>query len=149
MLFDFFVPNLNNKPNINDLKNNYLYVYKKLNSKKSDIGIINDVIAIFKNYFDQKNVSFGKLININEILSNINNLDSVEKVQTYRSDLNISFDGISMAVWNKSYPDLDIKTNNFSIKMDYFQFPVFNNLENLINKIKIINSSGILSLTDY
>lgn len=149
MLFDFFVPVANVKPNINDLKSNFLYVYKKTNSKKSDIGIINDVINIFKNYFDQKNVSFGKLININEILSNINNLDSVEKVQTYREDLNISFDGITMAVWNKSYPDLDIKTNNFSVKMDYFQFPVFNNLDNLVNKIKIINSSGVLSLTDY
>jgi hypothetical protein len=149
MNFDFFVPFLNEKPNVDQLDQNYLYIYKKINSKKSDIGIINEVIDIFKNYFDAKNVKFGQIININEILTSINNLDSVEKVQTYREDINTTFDGLSMVIWNKSYPDLDIKTNNFSIKMDYFQFPVFNNLNNLINKIKIINSSGILSLTDY
>jgi hypothetical protein len=149
MLFDFYVESPKSNPTINDLNENYLIIYKQANARKSDVGIINDVIQIIKNAFDPKNVKLGQFVDINKISSDIISLNTVEKIQTYRSDIDLYVDGLSLLCWNNTYPDLDTKILNFNTKLEYFQYPAFNNVENLINKIKVINSSKVISVTDY
>lgn len=149
MLFDFYVKSPTSSPTITDLSEQNLLIYKKENTRQSDTGILNNVIEIIKNAFSTKNVKFGHLVDINKIASDIISLDGVDKIQTHRKDIDLSVDGLSLLVWNKNYPNLDAKVNNFNIKLNYFQYPSFNNIENLINKIKIVNSSGVISLINY
>jgi hypothetical protein len=149
MLFDFYVQSANSNPTINDLNENCLTVYKKTNSRQSDVGIINNIIEIIKNYFSTKNVNLAQIVDINKIASDIVNLEGVEKIQTYRKDIDTYVDGLSLLCWNKTYPELDVSVKNYNFKLDYFQYPAFNNIDNLINKIKIVNSTGIISVTDY
>jgi len=149
MLFDFYVNSSESNPSINNLNQNFLYVYKNNSVRQSDVGIINDIINIIKNYFNTKNVNLGQMIDINKIVSDMISLDGVEKIQTYRQDTNTYIDGLSLLCWNKSYPELDVSVKNNNFKLEYFQYPSFNNIDNLINKIKIINSTGIITVTDY
>jgi hypothetical protein len=150
MLFDFYVkPNTLNNPDINELPNCFLKIYKKSNTRISDVGIINSVIEIFKKYFSNNNVKFGQMIDINKISSDIISLEGVEKIQTYRQDLDLYVDGLCLLMWNKNFPNLDTKVNTSNVKLEYFQYPNFNNIDTIINKIKIINSSGVISLTNY
>jgi hypothetical protein len=149
MLFDFYVKSPTSEPSITNLSEQSLLIYKKENTRQSDTGILNNVIQIITNAFSPKNVKFGQLVDINKIASDIISLDGVDKIQTYRSDIDLSVDGLSLLVWNKNYPNLDAKVNNFNVKLNYFQYPSFNNIQNLINKIKIVNSTGIISLINY
>lgn len=149
MLFDFYVKSPTSKSSITDLSEQTLLIYKKENTRQSDTGILNNVIEIIKNAFSSTNVKFGHLVDINKIASDIISLDGVDKIQTHRKDIDLSVDGLSFLVWNKNYPNLDAKVNNFNVKLNYFQYPAFNNIENLINKIKIVNSSGVISLINY
>lgn len=149
MLFDFYVESPNSKPSISDLSESSLLIYKNQSARISDIGIINKVIEVFKNAFSSKNVKFNHLMDINKIASDIISIEGVDRIQTYRKDLDLYVDGLSMLVWNKNYPELDSKVNNLNVKLDYFQYPLLNNPENLINRIKIVNSSGVISLINY
>jgi hypothetical protein len=149
MLFDFYVQSPNSNPTISDLSESTLLIYKNATTRLSDVGIINKVIEIFKNAFSPQNVKFNHLIDINKIASDIVSLDGVDKIQTYRQDLNLTVDGLSMLVWNKNYPNLDSRVSNLNVKLDYFQYPLLNNPESLINRIKIVNSSGVISLINY
>lgn len=149
--YDFYVGDLqkNNEEFLNIVGNTYLYVYKNANTRKSNIGIINEIIEIFKKHFSYPNVGLGKNIDINSLSSDILNINGIESIQTYRNDIDLSINGLSFVCWNAAYPSIDSKIHNSNFKIDYFQYPVFNNLEKLINKIKIINTTGVISTTDY
>lgn len=147
MMMDFYVKSEFSDPTINDLNLNYLLVLKTPNARQSDSGILNSIINIFKNAFS--NVKLGQHVDVNKIASDIVNLDSVQNIQTYRSDTNSYINGLSFLVWNMTYPTLDISVHNHSFNLNYFQYPLLNSIKNLINKIKIINSTGIISVTDF
>ena len=149
MLFDFYVKDAKFNPSINDLDQNFLYVYKKLNTRQSNSGIINSVIQIIKKSFDRNTVKLSHIIDINQLATEIINLEGVDKIKTYRSDTETYVDGLSLVCWNKNNPELDIQVHNFNFKLDYFQYPIFNNVDGLVNRIKIIETNPSVSVTDY
>jgi uncharacterized membrane protein (UPF0127 family) len=149
MSFDFYVKNPTTKANIDDLNYNSLLIYKTKNSRQSNSGIINSVIEIIKNAFDKKNVKLGQFIDINQISSDIVNLESVDYIKTYRSDIDTYIDGLSLLVWNTVYPTLDCDVYSYNFELQYFQYPMFNDIDNLINRIKVIETTGSISITDY
>jgi uncharacterized membrane protein (UPF0127 family) len=149
MMFDFYVKSPTSDPSINDLYYNSLVIYKTQNARQSSSGIINSVIEIFNNAFSKTNVKLGQFVDIAQIASDIVNLDGVDKIQTYRSDTDTYIDGLSFLVWNDSYPTLDVSVQNSNFKLQYFQYPLFNDISNIINKISVVESTGIIQITDY
>jgi hypothetical protein len=149
MLFDFYAKSPYTDSTINDINESVLLIYKKNNARQSNLGIINDVMKIIKNAFSKNLVKLSYDIDINQISSDIINLDGVDKIKTYRSDTDTYIDGLSLLCWNKTYPNLDVKVHNFNFKLDYFQYAAFNDIENLIKRIKIIDSGNTISVTDY
>jgi hypothetical protein len=149
MLFDFYINSPNGSTNINDIDQNTLLIYKTSNTRQSDTGIINNVIKLITNTFSKSNVKLGQFIDISQLASNISNLEGVEKIQTFRSDTKTYVDGLSLICWNSTYPNLDVTVRNHNFQLQYFQYPVFNNVSNLINKIKVVDSTGVITLTDY
>ena len=91
----------------------------------------------------------GQLVNISQIASDIVNLNGVDKIQTYRSDTDTYIDGLSFLVWNNSYPNLDVNIHSHNLQLQYFQYPILNDISNLVNRIKIIEPTGIIQVTDY
>ena len=149
LIFDFYVKSPTSGPNINDLNYNSLIVYKSANARQSSSGITNSVIEILQKYFSKTNIKLGQFIDISQIASDIVNLDGVDRIQTYRSDTNTYVDGLSFLVWNNAYPTLDISVQSHNLQLEYFQYAFFNNISNLINKIKVIESTGVIQITDY
>ena len=149
MSFDFYVKSPNSNPSINDLNYNSLVIYKKSNSRQSSTGIINNIIQILTNAFSKTNIKLGQLVNISQIASDIVNLNGVDKIQTYRSDTDTYIDGLSFLVWNNSYPNLDVNIHSHNLQLQYFQYPILNDISNLVNRIKIIEPTGIIQVTDY
>ena len=149
MYFDFYVKDPNNKPSINDIANNKLLIYKKANSNKTSSGILSEVIAVITNAFSKANMSLGQLVNTNQIASDILNIEGVDHIKTYRSDLDLYTNGISFLVWNESYPTLDINVYAQNVQLQYFQYPIFNTINDLMNRISIIEQTGVIQITDY
>jgi hypothetical protein len=149
MMFDFYVKSPTSDPTINDLNYNNLIIYKTPNARQSSSGIVNNVIQLIENYFSKTIIKLGQFIDISQLASDIVNLDGVDRIQTYRSDTNTYIDGLSFLVWNNAYPDLDVSVQTHNLQLQYFQYAYFNNMSNLINKIKVIESTGIIQITDY
>jgi hypothetical protein len=149
MNIDFYVKSPNSKPSINDLDKSQLVVYKNPNTRRATSGIVSDIINIIKNTFSKQNVTFGQNININQLATDITNIDGVNKIQTYSSDTNTTIDGLSLLIWNDAYPTLDVNTYTQNYQLQEFQYPIFNNIENLISRINVIEPSGVIQITDF
>jgi len=149
MYFDFYIKAENTKPSVTDLNLNNFFVYKDVNSRKSAAGILAEVITIIKNTFDKSNIGLGCTVNINQLTTDILAIEGVTNIKTYRSDTQTYIDGISMLVWNEAYPSLDIQVYGENVKLKNFQYPVFNNIDNLISKIRVVEPSGIIQITDF
>jgi hypothetical protein len=149
MYFDFYLKTENTIPSVKDLSLNKLYIYKNINSKKSTTGILSEAISIIKKAFDKSNISLGCVLNINQITTDILAIDGVNDIKTYRSDTDTYVDGISMLVWNETYPTFDAQVYGENVQLKNFQYPVFNNIDNLISRIQVIEPSGIIQITDF
>jgi hypothetical protein len=149
MYLDFYIPTVNSDPNIADIDNNKLIIYKTQNTQKTSSGILNEVIKLINSTFKRSVNKFGQLIDISQLNSDILNIEGIERIVTYRSDNNTYVNGISFLIWNNIYPNLDAKVYNQNIKLEYFQYPIFNNITNLINRISVVEPTGIIKITDF
>jgi hypothetical protein len=147
MNFDFYVNN--GTPTITDINQTKLLIYKTSNTRKSSSGILSNVIDTITNYFTSSSVSLGHYFNITQLTTNILSIDGVERIQTYRADNQTYINGISFLVWNTNYPDLDAKVYTQNLQLGYFQYPLFNKIANLANRIQIVEPTGIIQVTDF
>jgi hypothetical protein len=76
-------------------------------------------------------------------------VDGVNNIQTYRGDANISIEGISLLIWNPIYPDKDINIYTQNITIENFKYPIFNNLSNILNRIEIVEKSGVIKIAEF
>jgi hypothetical protein len=149
MNLDFYVKDPNSDAKIDDLSNSKLIIYKNPNTRRATSGIVSDVISIIKNTFSKQNITFGQNIDINQLATDITNIDGVDKIKTYRSDIDTSIEGLSLLIWNEAYPKLDVNAYTQNYKLDYFQYPTFNNLDTLVSRINVINPTGVIQITDF
>lgn len=149
MYIDFYVKNINVTPSIDDLNNHELVIDKNPNSRRATSGIISDIINVFQNTFSKQNVKFGQMIDITQLTTDIINIEGVSRIRTHRKDTDTYINGLSLLVWNDAYPKLDIDTHTQNYELQSFQYPVFNNVENLISKINVIEPSGVIQITDF
>ena len=149
MYLDFYVKSPIINPNIDDISNSTLNVYKSANSGRSSSGILNDIVSIINNTFNKQTSVLGQYIDISKLTSDILSIEGVDKIKTYRSDTDTYVNGISLLMWNNSNPSLDIDVHTQNLQLQYFQYPIFNNINNLISRINIIESSGTIQVTDF
>jgi hypothetical protein len=148
MYLDFYVPDTST-PNTSNIDNSKLFIYKTANTRKTSSGILNEVVKVINSTFNRTNNKLGQLVDIAQLNSDILKIEGIERIVTYRLDTNTFINGISLLIWNYLYPNLDIKVYNQNIKLEYFQYPIFNNITNIINRISVIESTGIIQLTDF
>ena len=146
---DFYLANPNITPNPKDLNNCKLVITKNPNTRRADSAILSDIQIIFNKTFGRNINKLGQLIDIYQLSTNILNVDGVQRVQTYRSDTNTYIEGVSLLLWNNTYPENDSEVYTQNVTLDYFKYPIFNNVQNVTNRISIIEATGSIKAADF
>ena len=124
-------------------------ITKSLNSRRADSAIKADIESIFKKYFGRGINKLGEIIDIYQIATDILNIESVEKIQTYRTDIDVLVEGLSFIFWNSVYPESDSQVTSQNIQLENFKFPIFNNIENLFSRIDIMEKTNSIKAADF
>lgn len=110
------------------------------NSLVSIESIRSKAIAIFDDYFYFQDNYLGGVVDAGELYNSILALSGVSKVQTTNGTITV--DGVSLARWTNLIVDgADFTTFTGASKLQSFQFPVFYNTDNIINKLEIVDSN--------
>lgn len=127
-----------------------LEIIKRTSSRRDNQSIINDVVKIFTDYFSRENIKLGLTVDTRSLTQQILGVDGVETFFTTRTDdPAIRIEGLSLFFWNPIYPDNDktITTNNIPLR--YFEYPFFNNLTLLSQKITVTAVSTVFETREY
>jgi hypothetical protein len=146
---DFYTPSPYIKPSPSDLGNSGLVITKNPNTRRADTAILNDIQTIFTNTFDRSKNTLGQTIDIYQLSTSILSVDGVQRVQTYRADLDTYVEGVSLLFWDYVYPDNYAKVYTQNVNLDYFQYPVFNNVSNIASRITIQETTGSIKAADF
>ncbi len=123
-----------------DTDSTKIQIFRDPNSLVSIESIRNKSIKIFTDYFNYQNNSIGGVIDASEIYNSILELSGVTKVQTTNGSINV--DGVSLAKWTNSIINgNDFVTITGATQLETFQFPVFYDTDNIINKLEIVDSN--------
>ena len=115
-----------------------LEIIKTANNRRSMRSIQQEVIAVFKTFFDPINAVLGSVFDYSSLVTQLLAIDGVSKLRTSRLDTGESFDGLSFFLWNPTYPDLDKQSvvNNTTLKD--FELLYFDGLSTIDSKIVIV-----------
>lgn len=114
-------------------------IIKTLRSTRDSDALKQEVSTAIYTYFTK--VTLGQMINIRELVDNILNIQGVDEMRTYRDDISMETDGLSLGIWNPIYPtDFTITTQN--VKQPYFKYVTLNDVSNLFNKIDIVETNA-------
>jgi hypothetical protein len=149
MYLDFYTRSPITDPTIDDLSKSVLRIIKSPTTKRSSAAILTDVKTIFNSYFNNTVNRLDQLIDLYQIASDILSLDGVKNIQTYRYDTDTSIKGISVLMWNNLYPYQDATVHTQNINLEYFQYPVFNNIENITSRIEVVDVNGSVKPVDF
>lgn len=113
--------------------------------------IQNDVYNIFKSYFDSAANSLGKLIDINELTSQIYNINGVEDFYVSRTDSIGTFTvpGINFLIWNPVYIEGDIQVVSQNYQLPFYKYPFLSNPLEFIDKIEVISVTNVNTKVEY
>jgi hypothetical protein len=146
---DFYISKLGTEPSPQDLDQTYLLITKTANSRRANSAILADIENVIKTTFNRNINKLGQVIDIYQLSTNILNIESVQKIQTYRADNNTFVEGISLLIWNYYYPKADAKIYTQNVQLENFKYPIFNNVENISSRIKIQELTGTIKVADF
>jgi len=107
------------------------------NAKVSTQTVQNKISTIFETFFDATKLSLGYTIDLVELTGLIKNIQGVESIFTQRLDTGELIEGISLLIWNPSYPqnDNEIITKNYTLRN--FQAIYFYDIDTIVSRIII------------
>jgi hypothetical protein len=117
-----------------------LRIYRDIGYNTSKELIKSNVYNIIKEFFDISNNKLGSSLNFTQLSRDILNIPGIQKAETYRDDGSnpFSVNKINFIVWNPLYPDSTLESTSQNYTLQYFQFPFFYQISNLLNKIEVI-----------
>ena len=149
MYIDFYLKNPTSPITTNDINETKLLIYKTPETRRSSSAIGLDIKGVFEKYFSRTTSKLGQLIDIYQLSNEILNIDGVQNIQTRRADIGIQIEGISFLIWNPIYPDSDINIYTQNIIIENFKFPIFNNINNILNRIEIVERTNAIKIADF
>lgn len=118
-----------------------LIIEKQRNTKIPDDIIKNEVYNSIISFFSKSNNKLGTVVDINKLTSDILSISGVNKIYTFRSDLNIKEEGLKFISWIPAYPERSLTVINSNKSLADFEFPFLSKKSNLNNRI-LIKSNG-------
>lgn len=131
---DVALPDIQNKFQIQDIENTNIIITKTSTTKRTDDDIRADIIKIFADVFAQNELKLGQTINLSNVLSQINSIQGVSRVETINIINNARVPGLTFYRFDPIYP-ATITPVAIELKVENFQFAYFYNIENLANRI--------------
>jgi len=119
-----------------DINNSEIYVIKIQNNRRSDSSIKSDIQSVIVDYFNVERNLLGGTINIQQLNTNLLNIDGVGQLYTRNKVTNSLLEGIEMVNWNPVYFDVTVSQTPTTLKLENFQFPFLNN-KNFVDRITI------------
>jgi hypothetical protein len=99
--------------------------------------IRNKVTGIVQSYFNLSKLTLGFNINLTTLTAQIENILGVSSVYTQRLDSGEIIQGISLVIWNPSYPNNDIAVTSKNYQLRDFQALYFNDIVDFSNRIVV------------
>lgn len=131
-----------------DVFNSKLVIVKSENSRRNDTSIALDVENVFKDYFSKETVKLGQTIDVNQLTKSILDVNGVKTFYTVRTDLNLRYEGLSLAVWNPVYlKDITLTTKNLSLP--FFKIPYLYDYNNFSEYIEVQADQRIYESIEY
>lgn len=119
-----------------DIDNSELYVIRNVNSRRNESSIKTDIENVINEFFNVKNNTLGQLVNIQQLNTNLLDIDGVSQIYTRNKITNTLSDGIKMVYWNPVYFDITISEALSITKLEDFQFPFLSN-KNFVDRITV------------
>lgn len=117
-----------------------LQVTRLQKSARNKQAIVNDITNIIKKYFNRDALALGQTIDTRSITQQILAVDGVQTFYTARTDVaGVKTEGLSLFVWNPVYPYQDAVATASNVTLNFFEFPYYNNLNNISNFITVTN----------
>jgi hypothetical protein len=140
------------KDDLNSILSETRLVVQKTNSTfTSDNSIKEKIVTIINDYFDFSKTKLGMFINVDAIIQHILEINGVDSVYTERmgDGYNISLPGLSLAVFNPVYSNIDedVMTTSQSVQLPFFKIPFVYDSEQLKNNIVVVSPNYISSGT--
>ena len=111
----------------------------KLNrtAKISTQLIQNKVTGIVQAFFDPTKLTLGYNIDLINLTAQIESIPGVNSIYTQRLDTGDIIQGISLTIWNPSYPNNDVTFTAKNYQLKEFQALYFNNIADFSNRVVV------------
>jgi hypothetical protein len=150
MYMDFYLKASNSDTiSLLDINKTKILINKSYNTRRASSAIALEIKQIFVDSFSKLTSKLGQIIDVYEIANKIVNIDGVDNIKSYRSDIDLTIDGLSFVMWNPTYPDTDISVFTQNITIENFKFPIFNNIDNILNRIEIVEKTNAIKIADF
>ena len=97
--------------------------------------IQNKVTGIVQAFFDPSKLTLGYNLDLISLTAQIQDIVGVNTVYTQRLDTGLTVQGVSLVIWNPSYPVNDITITSKNYSLENFQALYFSNIQNFSNRI--------------
>jgi hypothetical protein len=147
---DFYLKKSNDDAVVlSDINQTKILINKSLNTRRASSAIALEIKKIFDDNFSRQTSKLGQIIDVYQIANSIINIDGVDNIKTYRSDINLTIDGLSFVIWNPTYPETDVNVFTQNITLENFKFGLFNNIENILDRIEIVEKNNSIKIADF
>ena len=110
-----------------------------LRETKTPVSVIKDKIkSIFETYFDPSIITLGYTVNIPEITNSILDITGVKQITTINTKTNNSINGVSLIVFNPSYPTNDVESTNKTFTVADFQTVYLDDIEEIMTRVEVV-----------
>ena len=117
------------------INNSNLVVTLERTAKISTQLLQNKITGIIQAFFDPTILTLGYNIDLITLAAQIESIPGVNSVYTQRSDTGEIIQGVSLVVWNPSYPNNDTSIVSKNYQLQSFQALYLNNVNNINNHI--------------
>lgn len=118
-----------------------LELIKTPTNRKTNRSLISEVVNAFQTFFNPINATLGGTLEHSSLVASILAIDGISKIRTRRLDTNEFVEGLSLFVWNPTYPELDKQAIANNIILEDFEFSYFDNLTNIASNIIIVEET--------
>jgi hypothetical protein len=110
-------------------------------AKLSTYLIQNKIKGIFESFFAPTRLTLGYTVDLVELTGLIKDVPGVENIFTQRLDTGDIVEGVSLVVWNPSYPKNDLTTTTKSFTLKDFQAIYFYDLNTIVDRIIVTSDT--------
>lgn len=140
LAFDLGLPVVGEDINTTIRESTILRINRKRNEIISKNQIKGKVETLIRNFFSQDNNKLGQVLNLSQLSFDILELNGVDSLETVRIIDNKEYKAqkLNFIYWNPLYKNSEVFSTGQNLSLEFFQYPFFYEISNLINKIEVV-----------